>query len=64
MTLRNNTEKTKFLFIQVTIIAYVKKKNIAAYMDNSFLGLGVRNPPLQEQKAKLRPPALLQQHNR
>lgn len=63
MTLRNNTEKTKFLFIQVTISAYVKKK-IAAYMDNSFLGLGVRNPPLQEQKAKLRPPALLQQHNR
>lgn len=31
MTLRNNTEKTKFLFIQVTVIAYVKKKNSSIY---------------------------------
>lgn len=35
MTLRNNTKKRKFLFIQVRIIASFKKK-IAAYVDTIF----------------------------
>jgi len=60
MTLRNNTKKRKFLFIQVRIIASFKKKNSSICRYYFFLGLEVRNPSSQEQKAELRRPALFE----